>query len=315
MIHYTVITKDITIITGNNKLEAILIYAYIKSREKYITHSLDDLTYQEISDNLNISLSTVKRIVPTFFDNHFLFTFVEHNYYDDKTHIKYHFHHSYNNFFYIDNSFLQEEKYMEINQEYRNQVRGLLLLIKAICLNGTNRYYFKQNSKSGINYAELSRLLNIDRDTIEKYMKIAIDGGLITIIKGGISITDPNIYEYYIDADYDTEYYTMICGWCLHYKITPPERNDYLMGLLIARYPILPRDIIMLAKKDKKEPKEYIKVMKANTDKYHILKSFLPYQLTTKKVQPKEGYLSWEYLCKVLNITIKDKPQKHELTM
>ena len=169
--------------------------------------------------------------------------------------------------------------------------------------------------KSGINYAELSRLLNIDRDTLGKYMKIAIDGGLITIIKGGISITDPNIYEYYIDADYDTEYYTMICGWCLHYKITPPERNDYLMGLLIARYPILPRDIIMLAKKDKKEPKEYIKVMKANTDKYHILKSFLPYQLTTKKVQPKEGYLSWEYLCKVLNITIKDKPQKHELTM
>jgi hypothetical protein len=87
------------------------------------------------------------------------------------------------------------------------------------------------------------------------------------------------------------------------------------MGLLIARYPILPRDINMLAKKDKKEPKEYIKMMKANTNEHHILKSFLPYQLTTRRVKPKDGYLSWEYLCKVLNITIKDKPQKHELIM
>ena len=315
MRHYTAIPKDIIKITGNNKLETVHVCSYIKSRETYKTHSLDNLTYLEIAHHLNIPLPTVKNIVPTLFDNRFLFTYVEHSDIGGKTYLTYHFHHSYENFFYIDNSFFKDENYATIEKKYRNQVKGLILLIKCICINGTNNYLFQRKSKNGINYAELSRLLNTDRDTLEKYMKLAIDSGLITIIKGGISITDPNIYPYYLGSDYFTEYYNMICGWCLHYKISPPERNDSFMGLLIARYPILPRAIIMLAKKDKKEPKEYIKMMKANTDKYHILKSFLPYQLTTRRVKPKDGYLSWEYLCKVLNITIKDKPQKHELKM
>ena len=50
-------------------------------------------------------------------------------------------------------------------------------------------------------------------------------------------------------------------------------------------------------------------------ENYPLLNFFLPYLLIVRKVQPKDGYLSWEYLCKVLNITIKDKPQKHELKM
>ena len=315
MRHYTAITKDIIKITGNNKLEKVHVYSYIKRRETYETHSLDNLTYLEIAHHLNIPLPTVKNIVPTLFDNRSLFTYVEHNDINGKTYLTYHFHSSYENFFYIDNSFFKDENYSIIEQKYRNQVKGLLLLIKTICINGTNRYYFQRNSKSGINYAELSRLLNIDRDTLEKYMKLAIDSGLITIIKGGISITDPNIYPYYLGSDYSTEYYNMICRWCLHNKISPPERIDSIMGLLIARYPILPRDIAMLADKEEKDPKEYVMIMKANIDKYPLIKCFLPYQLTVRKVQPKDGYLSWEYLCKVLNITIKDKPQKHELIM
>ena len=57
MTQYTVITKDITTIDGNNKLEAILVYAYIKSRENYATHSLDNLTYEEIHYKLLSNLS------------------------------------------------------------------------------------------------------------------------------------------------------------------------------------------------------------------------------------------------------------------
>jgi len=60
MLHYTVITKDITKIEGNNKLEAIFIYAYIKSRENYTTHILDNLTYDEVSYHLDVPVQTVK---------------------------------------------------------------------------------------------------------------------------------------------------------------------------------------------------------------------------------------------------------------
>ena len=73
MIQYTVITKDITKIDGNNKLEAILIYAYIKSRENYKEHMLDNLTYEEISHHLDVPVQTVKNIVPTLYGNKSIF--------------------------------------------------------------------------------------------------------------------------------------------------------------------------------------------------------------------------------------------------
>ena len=150
MRHYTAITKDIIKITGNNKLEKVNAYSYIKSRETYKTHSLDNLTYLEIAHHLNIPLPTVKNIVPTLFDNRFLFTYVEHSDIGGKTYLTYHFHHSYENFFYIDNSFFKDENYATIEKKYRNQVKGLILLIKTICINGTNNYLFQRKSKNGI---------------------------------------------------------------------------------------------------------------------------------------------------------------------
>ena len=129
MIQYTVITKNITKIDGNNKLEAILIYAYIKSRENYKEHMLDNLTYEEISYHLDIPLQTVKNIVPTLYRNKYLFKGFEHFHKDNKTYIKYCFHETYQNFFYINNNLFKMDNYSKIPTQYVNQVRGLLLLI------------------------------------------------------------------------------------------------------------------------------------------------------------------------------------------
>ena len=92
MIQYTVITKDITKIDGNNKLEAILIYAYIKSRENYTTHILDNLTYEEIHFHLDVPVQTVKNIVPKLYGNKYLIKKVDHFNKDNKTYLKYYFH-------------------------------------------------------------------------------------------------------------------------------------------------------------------------------------------------------------------------------
>lgn len=315
MIQYTVITKDITKIDGNNKLEAILIYAYIKSRENYTTHILDNLTYEEIHFHLDVPVQTVKNIVPTLYGNKYIFKRHEYFYKDNKTYIKYHFHETYQNFFYINNNLFKMDNYSKIPTQYVNQVRGLLLLLKAHCLNGSNCYFFQRKGKNGINYAELSRAFNMDRDTIEKYMILALDGGLIRKIDNGLEIMDSNIYPYYDGKNYNDDYYQMLCKWCIQKNIYPPSKEDDKLSHLQAHFPILSNDIILLAKQNDTAPNDYLKQMVKQPENYPLLNYYLPYLLTVRKVHPKDGYLTWNYLFKALNLKLPTKPQPHYFTM
>ena len=313
MIQYTVITKDITKIEGNNKLEAILIYAYIKSRENYTTHILDNLTYEEIHFHLDVPVQTVKNIVPTLYKNKLVFKKGEHFYKDNKTYLKYYFHETYQNFFYINNNLFKMDNYSKIPTQYVNQVKGLLLLLKAHCLNGTNCYFFQRKGKNGINYAELSRLFNMDRDTIEKYLSRALDGGLIRKIDNGLEIMDSNIFPYYSNKNYHDEYYKMLCRWCNHRSIVPPCKDNNSLSILSCHYPLLINDIAFLAKSNEITPADYYKWMIET--KQSMLNNFFPYRLYKKKVQPKGGYLTWNYLFKALNLKLPTKPQPQYFTM
>ena len=313
MIQYTVITKDITKIDGNNKLETILIYAYIKSRENYTTHILDNLTYNEISFHLDVPVQTVKNIVPTLYGNKYLFKGHEYFYKDNKTYIKYFFHETYQNFFYINNDIFMMDNYSNILPQYVNQVRGLLLLLKAHCLNGTNCYFFQRKGKDGINYAELSRVLDMDRGTIEKYIILALDGGLIRKIDNGLEIMDSNIFPYYNNKKYYDEYYKMLCKWCNQRGIVPPCKDNRCLSILSCHYHLLINDIAYLAMGKEMTPTDYYKWM--IDTKQSILNNFLPYRLSKKKVQPKGGYLTWNYLFKALNLKLPTKPQPQYFTM
>lgn len=309
MAQYTVITKDITTIEGNNKLEAVLVYCYIKSRENYKTHLADNLTYEEISHHLNIPLPNIKRIVPTLYKNPLLFKGYEHIGKDGKTYLIYEFNDTYDNFFYIDNSLLKG--YEAIPDKYENQVKGLLLLLKANCLNGTNNYLFKRRSKCGINKSELSNLIDLDVKTLDKYFTMALKGGLIKKIENGIAITDVNIFPFYYKTDYYSEYYTMLSRWCMQKSIVPPNKDDSMIDVLAAHYPTLSRDIILLARQNHIEPNVFLKKMVK--EKNPLLNRFLPYQLYKRKVQPE--YLSWDYLFKVLDLEITNEPQRLIITM
>ena len=315
MIQYTAITKDITKIDGNNKLEAILIYAYIKSRENYTTHILDNLTYEEIHFHLDVPVQTVKNIVPTLYGNKYIFKGFEYFYKDSKTYIKYCFHETYPNFFYINNDLFKMDNYSKIPTQYVNHVRGLLLLIKAHCLNGTNCYFFQRKSKSGINYAELSRVLNMDRDTIEKYMILALDGGLIKKIPNGLALMDRNIYPYYFKKNLYDDIYKDLFNWCLKKNIYPPSREDSYLSILWAHYPIISKGIIELAKMNDTETNRYFKMMRENIEKFPFIQNYLLYELTIKKVKPKDDYLTWNYLFKALNLKLPTKPQPQYFTM
>ena len=315
MLHYTVITKDITKIEGNNKLEAIFIYAYIKSRENYTTHILDNLTYDEVSYHLDVPVQTVKNIVPTLYGNKYLFKGYEHFYKDNKTYLKYNFHETYQNFFYINNDLFKMDNYSKIPTQYVNQVKGLLLLLKAHCLNGTNSYFFQKKGKEGINYAELSRAFKIDRVTIEKYLSKALDGRLIKKIPNGLAIIDRNIYPYYFKKILYDNIYKDLFNWCLKKDIYPPSREDSCLSILWAHYPLLSKDIIELAKMNDAEPNQYFKMMRENINKYQFIHNYLLYELTIRKVKPKDGYLTWKYLFKALNLKLPTKPQQTIYTM
>lgn len=313
MIQYTVITKDITKIDGNNKLEAILIYAYIKSRENYKEHMLDNLTYEEISHHLDVPVQTVKNIVPTLYGNKSIFKKVEHFNKDNKTYLKYYFHETCQNFFYINNNLFKLDNYSKIPTQYVNQVRGLLLLLKAHCLNGTNCYFFQRKGKDGINYAELSRVLDMDRDTIEKYLSKALDGGLIRKIDNGLEIMDSNIFPYYSNKKYYDEYYKMLCKWCNQKGIVPPCKDNSCLSILSCHYNLLINDIAYLATSKEMTPADYYKWMIET--KQSMLNRFFPYRLSNKKVQPKDGYLTWNYLFKALNLKLPTKPQPQYFIM
>lgn len=205
------------------------------------------------------------------------------------------------------------DSYSKIPTKVVNQVKGLLLLLKANCLNATNCYFFQRKSKNGINYAELSRLFRMDRDTIAKYLSIALNGGLVRRIPNGVEIMDNNIFPYYSNINYFDEYYKMLCKWCNQKEIVPPCKDDSCLSILACHYPLLINDIAFLATSNEKTPTDYYKWMIET--KQPTLNHFFPYRLSSKKVQPKDGYLTWNYLFKALNLKLPTKPQQTNYIM
>jgi len=55
------------------------------------------------------------------------------------------------------------------------EMKGFLILLKAICLNNTNSYISNKRAKNGINISELSNLISMDIKTINKYLTLAKD--------------------------------------------------------------------------------------------------------------------------------------------
>ena len=77
MEQYTVLTKGITEIDGNNKFTATLVYAYIKSRENYELNVTSRLTYPNIAKNIKVAEGTVENIVPALISKRALLTKVD----------------------------------------------------------------------------------------------------------------------------------------------------------------------------------------------------------------------------------------------
>lgn len=282
MEQYTTLTKDINNIDNKDAI----VYAYIKSRMNYKSSIADNVTEKEISEKLGISLSTVKRSVSRLKNNKNLIDkvisnniIVEGSY---KTYNKYHLAECNENFFYIYNSFFNDDMNIAKAND-RINTKSILLKLKAVCKKETNKYISENPHLGGLNKAELSKKLGIDTKTLNKYLEMAVNAGQIKYITNGLLILNKSIIPDYKEADSDTRIYHIIYNWCIDNDIVPPDRNDEITvmanGSIRRRNKLLTEIVGKLDIKDED------------------IKSFLTNKITNK---PKE--ITLEYIATILNI-------------
>ena len=212
---YITLTKDIHKIKGNNKLETILAIAGIKSTGNYKTNIAEN-TREYIAEKTGISFRTVKSIVPRLMENaDFIFDKIETRI---KSPNRYYFKKDKENYFFVLNSFF--------NEATDTKIKGLLLLIKSVCKQETNKYISEKPYKGALNHSELASKLGIDVKTLDKYLEKAIKEGQIKMIPKGLLILNKSIIPDFKSNDQSSRLYHIIYGWCLDNNVIPPDRND-----------------------------------------------------------------------------------------
>lgn len=282
MEQYTTLTKDINNIDNNDAI----VYAYIKSRMNYKSSIADNVTEKEISEKLGISLSTVKRSVSRLKNNKNLIDkvisnniIVEGSY---KTYNKYHLAECNENFFYIYNSFFNDDMNIAKAND-RIKMKNFLLKLKAVCKKETNKYISENPYLGGLNKAELSKKLGIDTKTLNKYLEMAVNAGQIKYITNGLLILNKFIIPDYKEADSDTRICHIIYNWCIDNDIVPPDRNDEIT--------VMANDTI------RRRNKLLTEIVGKLDIKDEDIKSFLTNKIISK---PKE--ITLEYIATILNI-------------
>lgn len=283
---YTTLTKDINNVDNKDAM----VYAYIKSRMNYKTFIADNVTEKEISEKLGISLSTVKRSVARLKNNKNLIDKVisnnviaERSY---KTYNKYLVEKCNENFFYIYNSFFNDDMNIAKASE-RINVKNFLLKIKAICKKETNKYISESPYLDGLNKTELSKKLGIDTKTLNKYLEMAVNAGQIKYITNGLLILNKSIIPDFKKDDTETRIYHIIYDWCIDNGVVPPDRNDEIKIMEDGSVRRRNRLLAELACKLVYMKDEEIR------------------SLLTNRIASKE--ITLEYIAKVLNINNKKK--------
>ena len=288
---YTTLTKDINNVDNKDAI----VYAYIKSRMNYKTSIADNVTEKEISEKLGISLSTVKRSVSRLKNNKNLIDKVisnnviaEGSY---KTYNKYHVAKCNEDFFYIYNSFFNDDMNIAKASE-RIKIKNFLLKLKAICKKETNKYISESPYLDGLNKAELSKKLGIiDTKTLNKYLEMAVNAGQIKYITNGLLILNKSIIPDFKKDDTDTRIYHIIYDWCIDNDVVPPDRNDEIK--IMEDGSVRRKNSLLLEIAGKLD---YMKDEE--------IRSLLTNRITSKEI-------TLEYIAKVLNI--KNKKKKEEI--
>ena len=276
---YITLTKDIHNIKGNNKLETVLAIAGIKSAGNYKTN-ITETTREYIAEKTGISFRTVKSIVPRLMENaDFIFDKIETRIQSPN---RYYFKKDEENYFFVLNSFF--------NEAIDTKIKGLLLLIKSVCKQETNKYISEKPYKGELNHSELASKLGIDIKTLDKYLEKAIKEEQIKMMPKGLLILNKSIIPDFKSNDQLSRLYHIIYGWCLDNDVIPPDRNDEITksvnGQIKRNNPVLNAIMYKIANMTDEE-----------------IRSLLTRRIVSKDI-------TLEYIAKALNATIQKTETK-----
>ncbi|NDW09613.1 hypothetical protein [Dysgonomonas sp. 520] len=202
----------------------------------------------------------------------------------------YHFNLNPENYFFVLNNFLKSN--------LEREIKGFLLILKAICFNNTNTYSSTRRIKGGLNKSELSRLIGMNIKTIEKYLDISEKLDEIEIIDNQIVIKN-NCFPLRVKEhgskleNRKTEIINTIQEICNKYNAIMPLVSGEVLDRILLYYPLLEDSI------ERTNDNNLIKQCSFRYILNERLKKSLPKQFNT------------EYILKVLNIS---KPEKKEIT-
>ena len=166
--NYTTIPKEIIEYKSKSKLLDIYTFACIKSTMDY-KNGISKINQRTVQEKFDIPERTLRDAILRLEEYRLLN--IQQKMYENKNPILncksilknyYKFNLNPDNYFFVDNNFF--------NMNIPKEIKGFLLILKAICLNNTNAYISSRRIKNGINKTELSHRINMDIKTIQKYL-------------------------------------------------------------------------------------------------------------------------------------------------
>lgn len=229
-IKYRTIPKSIIDI---KKANSVYVFALIKYYEDFKSH-ISTVTESTLANFSGLTERSIANIISDFKKNCSLFVDINTKFINNKMkRNEYTLKSEYDNFFYVKNDFFKE-KLSGILDSDQATCKGLLLKFKAICVNNTN--ICKANGK--LNKTKLAKALQITRPTLDKYLKMLTENNHLKVTdKGDIFINNPHIIPDYVKDDANTRAYHLIYDYCMAKDTIPPERDDKVLGCIIAQYP------------------------------------------------------------------------------
>lgn len=234
---YTPITKEIIKFKGKSKLSDIYIYACLYSTRDFKT-GVSKWNQVTISEKFNIPESTLQDSIIRLFEQNLISEIIQKKYQNENDFIR-------KNYYRMnidpENYFFVGTDYFKLNID-RN-IKGFVLLLKTICYNNTNTYIIEKPIRGSINISELATKLNLDRETVRKYTKLAIDNKLIDVIDKKIVIVNDCFRLRVSEEDRCSEIVSTIQDICIKHNAIMPLIEKREINQILMRYNISESEI------------------------------------------------------------------------
>ena len=221
---YTVISKEIKDYRhGKNKNTDIYLFSYLKLCSNYKPGKCN-ATQIKIQKLIKISLRTIQSSIARLRETELMS--VQTRFEGIKRLNTYVFNTDPKNYFFVDNTFY----YTEIT----NKEKGLLLLIKSLCLNNTNKTLYS--------CSKISNELGQNRKTVSKMIYSLIEKIMLLKLKNGYLLA-ANYFPLYFTGDkYEEFVYQSILEFCQSKNVKLFAPDIHPIKLIIARYPYKEND-------------------------------------------------------------------------